>query len=88
MDLWHQGPLDERKQACMVYDGLLRASQAHVLDKTYTNCNNQTSSRMFYAIVATENLLVYGADVSNTFAEAPPPKQGFYIYPVCAFNEW
>jgi hypothetical protein len=43
---------------------------------------------MFYAIAAVENLLVYGADVSNAFAEAPPPKQGFYIYPDCAFNEW
>ena len=43
---------------------------------------------MFYAIAAAENLLVYGADVSNAFAEAPPPKQGFYIYPDRAFNEW
>jgi hypothetical protein len=43
---------------------------------------------MFYAIAAAENLLIYGADVSNAFAEAPPPKQGFYIYPDQAFNEW
>jgi hypothetical protein len=43
---------------------------------------------MFYAIAAAETLLVYGADVSNAFAEAPPPKQGFYICPDCAFNEW
>jgi hypothetical protein len=35
-----------------------------------------------------ENFLKYGADVSNVFAEAPPPKQGFYIYPDCAFNKW
>ena len=26
--------------------------------------------------------------MSNAFAEAPPPKQGFYIYPDRAFNEW
>jgi len=31
---------------------------------------------------------VYGADVSNAFAEAPPPKQGFYVYPDRAFHEW
>ncbi len=49
---------------------------------------DQTSSRLFYAIAAAENLLVYGADVSNAFAEAPPPKQGFYIYPDRAFHEW
>ncbi len=35
-----------------------------------------------------ENLLIYGADVSNTFAEAPPPKQGFYIRPDKVFLEW
>jgi hypothetical protein len=32
--------------------------------------------------------LIFGADVSNTFAEAPPPKQGFYIHPDHAFYEW
>ena len=30
----------------------------------------------------------YGADVSNAFAKAPPPKQGFYIRPDKAFLEW
>lgn len=43
---------------------------------------------MFYAVAAAENLLVFGADVSNAFAEAPPPKQGFFIRPDRAFNEW
>ncbi len=33
-------------------------------------------------------MLVYGADVLNTFAEAPPPKQGFFIYPDRAFHDW
>jgi hypothetical protein len=49
---------------------------------------DQASAWMFYAIAAAETLLVYGADVSNAFAEAPPPKQGFYIRPDRAFNEW
>jgi hypothetical protein len=35
-----------------------------------------------------ENLVIYGADVSNAFAEAPPPKQCFYIRPDRAFLEW
>jgi hypothetical protein len=48
----------------------------------------QTSSCIFYAIAAAKNLLVFGANVSNSFAEAPPPKQGFYIKPDRAFNEW
>ena len=41
----------------------------------------------FYAIATAENLLIYGADVSNAFAEAPPPKLGFYIYPDRVFKE-
>jgi hypothetical protein len=32
-----------------------------------------------------ENLLVYGADVSNAFVEAP---QGFFLQPNRAFHEW
>jgi len=32
--------------------------------------------------------LFFGSDVSNAFAEAPPPKQGFYIRPDKAFHEW
>eukprot|EP00804_Cyclotella_cryptica_P013123 CCRYP_002393-RA/>CCRYP_002393-RA protein AED:0.39 eAED:0.38 QI:0/0/0/1/1/1/3/0/907 len=47
-----------------------------------------TGSRIFYAIAAAENLLVFGADVSNAFGEAPPPKQGFYIRPDKAFHDW
>jgi hypothetical protein len=58
-----------------------------VLDETYANCIDQTSLRLFYAIAAAENLLVFGADVSNAFAKAPPPKQGFYVRPDRAFNE-
>jgi hypothetical protein len=80
--------LDLRKKARCVCDGSPRASEAIILDKTYANCVDQTSLRMFYAISAAENLLIYGADVSNAFAEAPPPKQGFNIYPNRAFNEW
>jgi hypothetical protein len=33
-------------------------------------------------------MLVYGADVSNAFAKAPAPKQGFFIYPDWAFKDW
>jgi hypothetical protein len=59
-----------------------------VLDKTYANCVDQTSAHLFYGIAAAENLIVYGADVSKAFAEAPPPKQDFYIRQDKAFHEW
>jgi hypothetical protein len=80
--------LDGRKKARFACNGSPRSGQAKILDETYANCVDQTSSRLFYAVAAAENLLVYGADVSNAFAEAPPPKQGFFIYPDCAFHEW
>jgi hypothetical protein len=59
-----------------------------ILDKTYANCVEQTSSRLFYVISVAENLLIYGADVSNAFAKAPPPKQGFFIWSDRAFHDW
>jgi hypothetical protein len=80
--------LDGRKKARCVCDGSTRSGSVQVLNKTNANCVDQTSSWLFYAVAAAENLLVFGADVSNAFAKAPPPKQGFYICPDKAFNEW
>jgi hypothetical protein len=79
---------DGHKRARCVCDGSSRLGSVQVLNKTYTNCVDQTSLRLFYAIAATENLVVYGADVFNAFAEAPPPKQGFYVRPDRAFRKW
>jgi hypothetical protein len=39
----------------------------------------QTSAQLFYAVAAAKNLLVFSANVSNAFAEAPPPKHPFFI---------
>ena len=79
--VWSYGikALNARKKAQCTCDGSPRSGQVRILDETYANCVDQTSARLFYGIAAAENLLVYGSDVSNAFAEAPPPKQGFYI---------
>jgi hypothetical protein len=58
------------------------------LDETYANYVIQTSSQLFYGIAASENLLIFGANVSNAFAGAPPPKQGFYIHSDQACHDW
>ena len=79
--------VDGRKKACCVCDGSTRSGKVLVLAETYANCVEQTSARLFYAVAAAENLLVFGADVSNAFAEAPPPKQPFFIKPYRAFHE-
>jgi hypothetical protein len=88
--VWSYGikALDARKKARCTCDGSPRSGQVRILDETYANCVDQTSARLFYGIAAAENLLVFGSDVSNAFAEAPPPKQGFYIRPDKAFHEW
>ena len=31
---------------------------------------------------------VYGADATNAFGDAPPPKQGLQIMPDKAFRDW
>ncbi|KAL7489869.1 hypothetical protein ACHAW6_016196 [Cyclotella cf. meneghiniana] len=80
--------LDKRKKARCACDGSTRGGKVRLLDYTYANCVDHTASRMFYAISAAENLLIFGADVCNAFSEAPAPKQGFYIQPDRAFQEW
>lgn len=80
--------LDKRKKARCTCDGSTRAGQVRILDHTYANCVDHTSSRLFYAAAAAKNLVIFGADVLNAFGEAPPPKQGFYIRPDKAFQDW
>jgi hypothetical protein len=67
--------LDGRKKACCVCDSSPHTGQATIHYETYTNCVDQTSSRLFYGIAAAETLLIFGADVLNAFAAAPPPEQ-------------
>jgi hypothetical protein len=88
--VWSYGvkAVDGRKKAKCTCDGSPRLGQVRVLDETYANCIDQTSAHLFYGIVAAEYLVVYGADVSNAFAEAPLPKQGFFISPDNAFLAW
>jgi hypothetical protein len=80
--------LDNWKKARCVCDGSTRLGMVRILDETYANCVDQTSSRLFYAVSTAENMLIFGADISNAFAKAPPPKQGFFIHPDKAFHEW
>ncbi len=79
---------DGRKKARCACDGSTRSGQVRILDETYANCVDQTSARLIYAVAAGENMLIFGADVLNAFAKAPPPKQGFFILPDRAFHEW
>lgn len=81
--------LNKRKKARCTCNGSSRGGQVRVLDHTYAKCVDHTSSCLFYAIAAMENLKIYGADVTNAFGEqAEAPKQDFYIRPDNAFRAW
>ena len=69
--------VDGRKKALCMCDGSTQGGQVCVLDYTYANSPDHTCSHIFYALAAAENPHLYGANVSNAFAEAPPPCQGF-----------
>ena len=80
--------VDGRKKARCTCDGSTRGGQVRILDYTYANSPDHTCSRIFYALAAAENLVIFGADISNAFAEAPPPKQGFYIRNSHMVDRW
>lgn len=72
----------------MVCNGSPRQKGTVTLGHTYANALDAASERLFWAIVASENLIAIGADVSNAFAEAPAPKAPLYLYIDDAFREW
>ena len=79
--------LDQRKKARGVCDGSSRGS-VKTLDHTYAACVDQTGSRLFYSICALEDKQAFGADVGNAFAEAPGPKQTFFMKIDPVFHNW
>ena len=76
-----------RKNARYMCGGPTCADQVQVLDHTYTNFMEHTSSRLFYSVSVVENFVIHCLDVINGFGETPPPKQGFYIHPDKDFHE-
>ncbi len=64
--------MDGVRKAHMVCDGSPRQGTI-TLGHTFANSVDAASKRLFWAVVAEKGLIAYGADVSNAFAEAPPP---------------
>ena len=48
----------------------------------------QPGARVFWASAAISGMIVVGADASNAFAEAPPPKAPLYVVVDQQFREW
>ena len=79
---------DGRKKARATCDGSTRGNVVRVLDHTYAGTPDHIGQRIFFAACAAENLLIYGSDASNAFAEARPPKQGINLHADRSFREW
>jgi len=59
------------------------------LSHTYAACVlEQPAQRIYWGIVALEELIAVGADASNAFAEAPPPKAPLYVLIDKPYRDW
>ena len=79
---------DGRKKARCVCNGFARMHGTVTLGETYAASLDQTGSRIFWAVTALTNMIVIGADVSNAFADAPPPIAPLYVTIDKPFREW
>ena len=77
-----------RKKARCVANGAPHLKGSVTLANTYAACLEQTGARIFWSLSALHNRKVYGADASNAFAEAPPPKAPLYLRIDDAYKEW
>jgi hypothetical protein len=75
------------RKARMVCDGSPRQG-AITLGHTFANSLDAPSERLFWTLVAKKGLVAYGADVSNAFAEAPPPVALLFLRIDEAFKDW
>ena len=77
-----------RKKARCVANGAPHLKGSITLANTYAACLDQTGARIFWAIAALTNKIVYGSDASNAFAEAPAPKAPLYLRIDQAYKDW
>ena len=77
-----------RKKARCVANGNPKQKGSVTLANTYAACLEQAGARIFWATCALKNKVVYGADMSNAFAEAPAPKAPLYLKVDAAYKNW
>ena len=79
---------DGRKKARCVANGAPHLKGTITLANTYAACLEQAACRLFWAIAAIKNKLVFGSDAVNAFAEAPPPKSPLFLKVDAAYRNW
>ena len=80
--------VDGRKKARCVANGAPHLKGTVTIANTYAACLEQAACRLFWAIAAVKNKLVFGSDAVNAFAEAPPPKSPLYLKVDAAYKNW
>ncbi len=75
--------LDGRKKARCVCDGSSRSGSVKILDKVYANCVDYSTPSRPPKICSFLDPMS-----AMPLPRHPPPKQGFFICPDQAFNEW
>ena len=79
---------DGTKKARCVCNGSPSRRGSVTLAHTYAAALDQAGARTFWAINALHNHKAYGADATNAFAEAPPPKAPIYVTIDASFKAW
>lgn len=76
------------KKARCVCNGKPTNKNTVIFGHTFAKMLDHVGSRIFWASVAAKNFIVRGADASNAFAEAPPPKIPLYVRIDKPYREW
>jgi hypothetical protein len=65
-----------------------RYGKVITIAETYAACVEQPAHRLTWALIAALNYIGLGVDIGNAFAEAPPPKDPFFMQVDKQFREW
>ena len=79
---------DGTLKARCVCNGSKAKTNSITIGHTYAGSLDHTGARLFWATAALKNFKVFGADVRNAFAEAPPPNDPLYMTIDQPFREW
>ena len=79
---------DGTHKARMVCNGRPSNKNTVIFGYTYAKSLDHVGSRTFWAIAASKNYIVLGADASNAFAEADAPKHPLYVRVNQPYREW
>ena len=87
--LWtYNVKVDGTRKARCVCNGQPKFKGTVIFGHTFAKMLDHVGSRIFWAAVASKNLIVRGADASNAFAEANAPDIPLYVRIDSQYREW